>query len=135
MLLMWDVRSVGVLGTILMIVRKERVASSVRKKVISRLNARRMLLVTIVGRQAILVLSIPSQRRQTGRSSLWTRRKWSSRIILSDVCVLSIVLLWLQLLIPVLHILSCHYLPTSDLKARGFLWSILLLYFLGLKSL
>ena len=27
------------------------------------------------------------------------------------------------------------YLPTSDLKARGFLWSILLLYFLGLKSL
>jgi len=26
-------------------------------------------------------------------------------------------------------------LPTSDLKARGFLWSILLLYFLGLKSL
>ena len=27
------------------------------------------------------------------------------------------------------------YLPTSDLKARGFLWSTLLLYFLGLKSL
>ena len=27
------------------------------------------------------------------------------------------------------------YQFTSDLKARGFLWNILLLYFLGLKSL
>jgi len=39
-----------------------------------------------------------------------------------------------SLLLLLLHV-QATYLFISDLKARGFLWNILVMYFLGLKSL
>jgi hypothetical protein len=52
---------------LLMIERRERVATSVVKQVIRLLSVRRRSLATIVVRRGISVLSVPSRRRQQGR--------------------------------------------------------------------
>ena len=59
-----------VLGTILMIVRRDRVSTSVGKQVTSRLSANRMSLVTILEGQVISVPSVPNRRRWRVRCSL-----------------------------------------------------------------
>ena len=43
----------------------------------------------------------------------------------------------IQVLFKLIYVLhgQATYLFISDLKARGFLWNILVMYFLGLKSL
>jgi len=61
---------VEVLGTILMIVRRDRVSTSVGKQVTSRLSANRMSLVTILEGQVISVPSVPNRRRWRVRCSL-----------------------------------------------------------------
>lgn len=64
----------------LVIVKRERVASSAREHVISHLNVRGMKsCATIVVKHVVSVPSVPSQSKRRGR--------WSSRIISFEVCV------------------------------------------------